>query len=64
VFPLRLHRSLEMLYRDGIKPDLPEAPTDIQEILRNPVGRRAVSWEHRHTVKEITEFLDTLTASS
>ena len=53
VFPLQLWDALFQLYRNGRKPDLRPAPTDIQEIAKDLPGTGAASWEHRHAVDNL-----------
>jgi hypothetical protein len=57
VFPLRLHEALWQAYHNGRELLLGEAPIAIQDLVANPVGRRETSWEHRHAVRDATDFL-------
>jgi hypothetical protein len=62
VFPLRLLSSLDQLYMNGRKPDLPEMPTLIHEVIekaRDRTGRNAA--EHITAVREVATFLDWMT---
>lgn len=51
VFPLRLHRALFQLYRNGREPFLESPPTVITDVLADLPGDSTSSWEHLHATK-------------
>jgi hypothetical protein len=57
VFPLQLWRALWQCYHNGYRPEFTAIPISLAEITGDPVGEHEVSWEHRHAVKDTTDFL-------
>ncbi|HEU4620452.1 MAG TPA: hypothetical protein VFV10_20630 [Gammaproteobacteria bacterium] len=53
LFPLRLHRALDGLYREGRPPVLPEVPLEIEEVLSG----RGAGWEHVGAARSAAAFL-------
>jgi hypothetical protein len=54
VFPLRMHRALEGLYREGRAPILAEAPLELEAIL---TGHAAGAWEHVRAARSAAAFM-------
>lgn len=53
VFPLRVHRALASLYRDGTAPVLAEVPTALDAILSG----QGAAWEHARAARAAAAFL-------
>jgi hypothetical protein len=56
VFPLRLHRALEALYRDGRPPALADVPMTLEAILAGHPAA-AAAWEHVRAARNTAAFL-------
>lgn len=60
VFPLQLWEALWQLYMNGRAPVLLPAPMRTADVIAEPVGQATSSWEHRHAVRDISDFLEWL----
>jgi hypothetical protein len=57
VFPLRLHRALERLFREGAPPVLENVSSSVTDLLDAGPALQAAAWEHVRVVRSIAEFL-------
>lgn len=57
VFPLRLHRALDKLYREGRAPMPDCVPTSVSQLLSAGAPLHAESWEHERVAHSVAAFL-------
>ncbi|HEX5419229.1 MAG TPA: hypothetical protein VFY39_04450 [Gammaproteobacteria bacterium] len=57
VFPLRLRRALERLFREGTPPALENVPISVSELLSAGASIQAAAWEHERVARTVADFL-------
>jgi hypothetical protein len=60
VFALQLHDALFQFCHNGTRPQLRDAPSNVVEMLRDPVPPNTSTWEQRHVVTDTAKFLASL----